>query len=410
MNDDGGIDTSYSLGAYHFRDLAKIPDNIEKINYVTDVMKRHCMFAHRNFFYRFDYTKMMFRKQKKEKEIMKSAISEYLNGSIGYIRRIPGYSMFFDQFTDQIWFSDICNKGYFGDLNIWISSLTVPDAVNVNFDQDFQALHFKNGRMDLQSNKFSARVPEHLITDCIDYDFVTLEEEENESEELTRFKNEVKAEIVQLRNAMKQIYPEEGVLEYISWYIANYCINGNVARANQELLFLYGEGGTGKSTILGLLKRALGTSMVYSLATTALDNKTLANKAVQGIESTHRILHCNEPNPNGKKNSSTVKSIADGEMSYTIAHRGGNYTKQINATLIITSNWLLDFDSSVIDDTGLNRRILYYRHKNKFVRRDGPLGHTIDNLRVFEAQAWGTEGVVLTHQQKLAVIYLFLTL
>ena len=135
------------------------------------------------------------------------------------------------------------------------------------------------------------------------------------------------------------------------------------------LFYFYGEGSCGKTSFLNLLKNAFD-SLIYHMASSSLDSKAEANNTFNGVLPYHRFMFWNEPTP-VKKMSSAVKTVCDGVVLTRQLSNSGYKTKEINAKLLATDNRIAIFDVGY-DDSGLTRRLCYYKFKNKFsgVNRD----------------------------------------
>jgi phage/plasmid-associated DNA primase len=186
---------------------------------------------------------------------------------------------------------------------------------------------------------------QYYITRCIDYDYVPFPSQEAWH-----------TAMVDIEKFLLQIIREPDVLNSIAFTIAKSLVNGNVKAC--DLLYLYG--GCGKSTIFQLLRKTLTDVYVYEIASDAFDTSGEAQRAINGITSTHRILVWNEPDPTKKKKSSFIKQLCDGVVTVKKLYHDGNFKKVVHAKLFITANNLVEFDTQ---DTGVTRRLNYYNFK-----------------------------------------------
>ena len=112
---------------------------------------------------------------------------------------------------------------------------------NIKFDNYGPQIHFKNGYIDLKTNKFMKRViGTDYITYCIDRDYVesTLDDRK------------------QIRSHLNKIYPNKIEREYIFMIFGSAL--SSYSLQDRSLLFLLGKTSAGKSVMLELLKSSFG--------------------------------------------------------------------------------------------------------------------------------------------------------
>lgn len=371
------------LNEDNIRSVFNTASNDEKITICTGVLVFSC-FVKDDEIYTLDVESMLWKKEAYTNDTLKSNIVTFICSSIHYILR--NNEKFYDEIViennDEKQFKKLETEGFFGNIGTWKKKLTIDD---VPVDQDKEHIHFKNGKYNVSTGQFSTRSPyDAIITKCIMYDY-----KESTNEKLNEF-----------HSFLKKIYREEDVLTYICTYIGKSLID---EVKTTDLLFLYGKGGSGKSTIFNLLRQTLTDMYFYDLSPDAFDTNDNANRALSGITPNHKIILYNEPNPDSVKKSSYLKSLCDGHISVKVLYKKGNHTVSTSAKLFVTSNWILKFDAGNMD-SGLNRRFLFYRHKNQFVNEVSNVD--VDNFK-FLASPIGQSTYVMSDDDKSIVFNFF---
>jgi hypothetical protein len=306
-----------------------------------------------NNLYIIDTETMTWTKQESLNDVLTSAITCFIGRSIdAYLTQDPDFYNWLEDEEEverKQFFNKIRKEPVFAKLLIFKTKLTLP---NICTDDDKFAVHFKNGRFDLSNFTFSPRDPYRgntIITKCLPYDF----------SEVT--KDEVQSFIDKFLNP---IFREGDMGAYFLYYMYKSLIG--VIESTRPLLFFYGEGKCGKSTLMKMIERTFD-HLVYNLAPDSFDSDAKAGRVMGSVAPYHRFLIWNDPTPL-KKTSAFLKNVCDGSITATKLYRNGNEKTIINATLFVTANKIYKFDSD--KDSGIGRRFLYYRCKNRFVEEN----------------------------------------
>jgi ABC-type transport system involved in cytochrome c biogenesis ATPase subunit len=340
--------------------------------------------------YNLDNASMMWRCSEDDttlNELIGSVVRNFLSASIAYLKHINPKALEKYMVTkeDLKFFAKIETEGFFGNISSWVSKLVVS---HIRFDEDFGGIHFLNGRYDLQSGTFETRHPlKHFITRCIDYDYVPFNSEQEWCDAM-----------LDIENFLLTIVREREALYFICSTIGKSLINGNIKAC--DLMYLYGEGGCGKTTLYYLLQKTLTDVYVYSITADAFDSAHEAHRAIGGVNSSHRLIFWNEPDPSKKKKSSFIKQLVDGVISIKHFGESGNFKTPIYAKLFVTANYIVELDSG---DSGVTRRFNYYNFKNRFVNPQ--IEQPNPGNYIFEANDIGTRDYILSTQQKMALFH-----
>jgi hypothetical protein len=278
----------------------------------------------------------------------------------------------------------------FGKFIAWQSALyTKLDAMML--DQDRTGIHFQNGRFDLLNGTFEERNILHvdgpMITKTADCIYVPIPDELF----LPRMQG--------FHGFLSNIFREPDVLQYVSSVMGR-ALLGDVLSC--DLLFLYGEGSNGKSTVVNLIQKTLGSNYCFTIASNGLES-TEANWTATNITPTHRYLIWDEPVPHTKKSSGFFKGVCNGKLKARKMHQGNSETYPIYAKMFVTANNYITFDSGDAEvDGGIRRRLFYYRCKNRFTtERPDP-----DNF-VYPADPIGQDTTELSLDQKMVIFHYF---
>jgi hypothetical protein len=106
-----------------------------------------------------------------------------------------------------------------------------------------------------------------------------------------------------------------------------------VIESTRPLLFFYGEGKCGKSTLMKMIERTFD-HLVYNLAPDSFDSDAKAGRVMGSVAPYHRFLIWNDPTPL-KKTSAFLKNVCDGSITATKLYRNGNEKTIINATYLL---------------------------------------------------------------------------
>lgn len=259
--------------------------------------------------------------------------------------------------------------------------LSLPEDVCFNLDP--RGIHFQNGRFDLATGTFAVRGnpnfhdPSTLISEVLPYEYAPSDLET----------------IQDLWNILRKTFSSDEDLNYVLFVFAS-ALRGNVKDCS--CLFHVGEGSTGKTTLMDFVECAFGPLYVQKLPSHVFDSRVTANRVLSEVRNTSRFLIVSELNSK-KKDASVIKCVCDGKISTTKLFKGGAFEMPILGKLFCTSNNLIAFDE---DDSGTERRVMYYIHRNRFTKKD----EEVDNVSVFKAVKFEFE--TIPPAGKLAVFHL----
>lgn len=239
-------------------------------------------------------------------------------------------------------FSNADVKRYYEQLKI---SLQKDD---VEFDVTINEIHFDNGFYDLKRGKFKSReVEKHYVTHYIKRDYKPSSKEEQKT----------------MKKHISKIYPTKDDLECIIFVLGS-ALSGTTTK-DQEIIFLLGQGNSGKSTTLKITNLAL---QCY-LKELQSDTFSQGNSKIDKIMNTYgnspqvRLSWVNEME--GKKiNDTLFKKFCEGELQTTKLYQENQHMIKHYSKCIITSNEMPNFRV----DSGMSRRIKALTHEAKFVK------------------------------------------
>jgi hypothetical protein len=233
------------------------------------------------------------------------------------------------------------------NMEFYLNALTVDDI----FDQDIFGVHFLNGRFDLKSGTFrhlteGGRTMEMGIASLLNYEWMPSSSEDTQL----------------LVDQLKNLFRSEHELQYFLFYLGK-CLSPT-STADCEFMIQFGLGGCGKSTLLNIIKTVFQDGVyAKSLNHNIFDNDAEFIRTIRGVPQSVRFILVEEIGK-GKKAVSNIKKLCDGSIA--IREKGLNTTIdfRVNGKLFVTSNNYLEFEG----DTGIARRALYYKFKNRFAK------------------------------------------
>ena len=211
-------------------------------------------------------------------------------------------------------------------------------------------MHFKNGFYDFQDDKFYKRSRGEDYIECQTY--------------INRkYRPSTKEERKKVLNFINQLYPTKEDRDYIlSIYgkaLAGHAID------SQTILFKLGQGSSGKSTFLKLLKKCIEDYLLELDSDALSDGNSNINKIINSYmqKPYTRVSWINELKDK-KINDSLLKTIVEGRMSTTSLYKDGvnNFT-QISQT-VMTSNLM----PNIKIDSGSSRRVVATTSESLFVK------------------------------------------
>jgi phage/plasmid-associated DNA primase len=239
-----------------------------------------------------------------------------------------------------------------GKFNKGVDHYLTALAIGRKMDDIGNKIHFINGSFDLEMNLFyrvgqGGREKEDLITKCISYEL------ESADDKIVANFDEI----------MQQSFPEPNVWEYVKFLVGKSLSAESVQDC--EFLLFFGTGNNGKSTLLNLLRSVLEEGVyVQTYNHTVFDSDAEFIRSFRTVSPSVRFYLAEELSSK-KKAVSNLKMMCDGKLF--IRELRGHTTVEIpiRGKLLATSNDFIRFT-----DGGINRRILYYNNKVKFVSED----------------------------------------
>ena len=219
---------------------------------------------------------------------------------------------------------------------------------DIQFDTTLCELHFNNGYIDLKTHEFKQRdIKKHFISKYINRDYI----------------KSTPANRATVMKLIEKIYPDKKDLECLI-HILGSSLSG-LTLADQEIVFLLGQGNSGKSTIM----------KTTSLSIECYFKELQSNVFSQGNSKIDKILnsYCNDSQVRiswinemeGKKIDDTLfKKFCEGELQTTKLFKENQHLVKHYSKCMVTSNEMPNFRV----DTGMTKRIKAYTHQSKFVK------------------------------------------
>jgi hypothetical protein len=219
---------------------------------------------------------------------------------------------------------------------------------DIQFDNTLCELHFNNGYLDLKDHEFKQRnIKKHFVSKYISRDYIKSASEDRDA-------------VIKL---IEKIYPDKQDLECLIHLVGS-SLSG-LTLSDQEIVFLLGQGNSGKSTMM----------KSTSLAVECYFKELQSNVFSQGNSKIDKILnsYCNDSQVriswinemDGKKIDDTLfKKFCEGELQTTKLFKENQHLVKHFSKCIITSNEMPNFRV----DSGMTRRIKAYTHQSKFVK------------------------------------------
>jgi hypothetical protein len=175
----------------------------------------------------------------------------------------------------------------------------------------------------------------------------------------------------QLLKYIKQIYTNCDDLKVILQILGS-ALTGKATK-DQKILFLLGQGSSGKSTILELTNMALECYFI-SLESEAFskNNKNKDKTFSTFYGKPHiRVIWTNEP-CSDRTDAELFKCMAEGKLQGKLLYRDGIHKFNHNALPIFTANTM----PNIIIDSGVKRRMRGYIHTSEFVEDKNKIDET----------------------------------
>ena len=215
---------------------------------------------------------------------------------------------------------------------------------DIVIDNTLQQIHFKNGYIDINKNKFLKRDKPFYITKFINRDYKPSTKDERE----------------EYMNILKQIYPKKTDRDLIITCLST-ALSGK-ATLNNHVLFLIGKGATGKSSIINSLGNCLD---VYykTLKSDSFSNDRDINKVLNTyLNEPQILLTCINEMDSKRIKTDVFKNFTEGYCETTQLYKESSHSFRHHSLCIGTSNEL----PNMRQDTGIKRRVVAYEHKSLF--------------------------------------------
>jgi len=229
----------------------------------------------------------------------------------------------------------------------YIGPIKICLVQNIELDSYSGQLHFKNGYINIKTQEFFKRDHTHFITKYINRYYVKSTEKQRE---------------LVLNKFLKPIYPKQEDLDCVVGIFGS-ALTGKSAK-EQDMCILLGEGSSGKSTILLMIKEAI---TIYfqelksdTFSTTNSEKNKLANSYLENKQVL--ITWINEMSSE-RIDAFFFKSFVEGNCTTTKLYKEGSFQFTHKSKVVATSN---EFPNIQID-SGTKRRIRAYTHESEFV-------------------------------------------
>ena len=218
---------------------------------------------------------------------------------------------------------------------------------DIELDAYAGQLHFRNGFIDIKTQAFEQRNDTHFITKYIDRDYKP---------------STAKQRTSLIQKYLKPIYPKQEDLDCIIGVFGS-ALTGKSTK-EQDMMFLLGEGSSGKSTILLMLKEAITIYFQELKSDTFSTSNSERNKLANSYLDNKQVLitWINEM-VSERIDAPFFKSFTEGNCTTTKLYKEGSFQFKHKSKVVATSN---DFPNIQID-SGTRRRIRAYTHEAQFV-------------------------------------------
>lgn len=226
-------------------------------------------------------------------------------------------------------------------------------------DSKYHLLPFKNGVYDFKQGKFRDIQRDDYIQTRLDYDY-------NPNVDTTKFDTMI-----------SQILTHKETRNYMLQQMSK-ILNGEIP--NTLMYILTGVGSNGKSMLINLLKRALGSfaekAKVTMLTYNGIANSNNADPEVYKLKGP-RMVCFSEPGPEDKLNGSILKDLTGGEDISARPLRQSSETFKVRAKLFLTCNYVPEIKES---SDALWRRINIINFNSQFV--DNPRKSKVNEFKI----------------------------
>ena len=315
----------------------------KKANIVKKKMKNYILIIEKEKqktkpYYRFDLENVLYHKEVYDEDKILTSISLLLQQSFEALSDIEKELMVskYSKIYRDI-FKNSTVRTYLPQIKVFLTNYDI----NFNKPHPYK-IHFLNGYFNIKTNKFKPRiVNKHYISHFINREY---------KEQSIEMKSKVYKDL-------EKIYFDKDDLNYLlmSYGIA---LTG-LATEEQTVLFLLGNGNSGKSTIIELIKLCC-EGYIYTLPKqTFSKGYSKIDKVLNSYnKNPHiRLSHINEPE-DVKIDDTLFKDFTDGNIQSTTLFEDGSNDFKHTSKLVITANTY----PNIKIDTGTERRVDSYTH------------------------------------------------
>jgi len=220
-----------------------------------------------------------------------------------------------------------------------------------NIDNNPYLLCFNNGVMDFKEKVFRKGQPDDFITKCTNIDYHKLD------------KNKNKTEIEEIRQFMRELFPDKDLCKYMWEHLASVLIG---TTENQTFNIYTGSGRNGKSCLVELMSKCLGEykgSVPITLITQKRNSiGSTSSEIVQLMGIRYAVMQ--EPTKGDQINEGIMKEITGGDPIQGRALFKDSVTFIPQFKLVVCTNSMFDIKSN---DDGTWRRIRVCDFMSKFI-------------------------------------------
>lgn len=184
------------------------------------------------------------------------------------------------------------------------------------FDTSPLLLNASNGTIDLSTGELRSFHREDYLTKNIPFEYFPL------------------ADCPKFKQFLSEALPLEGMQEYMQRF-AGYCLTGMVSE--QAWFMFYGVTGSGKSTLINILRGLLGpyaTTLPEDYLLDIKDKTDYTTASLPGI----RLATCVETNQGKRLNVSKIKSLTGGDMVSAALKYQNQFEFKPTAKLLLATN------------------------------------------------------------------------
>jgi hypothetical protein len=235
-------------------------------------------------------------------------------------------------------------------IKTYFPQLIVRLTKNQILDDYFDEMHFMNGVYSFKDGSFKKRqIGTHFITYCIGYDYEA----------------PTKKQMTAIKKIVKKTFPLDEDYDCICTILAS-ALTGRGIK-DQTMLFLLGEGSSGKSNILELTELTVQEYFLQLKADAFAKGTTTVDKMFNTFSAKPyiRVTWVNEMIEK-TCDSCAIKQFNDGKLQTVKLYADGAESFEHRSKLISTANTL----PQLIIDSGVARRVEAYTASSKFVENE----------------------------------------